>query len=113
MQGRINIPLSRPPSPRRYSEGAATQRDLASDVGDSRVQTVLDRLNTDFNKPIRIPALARELGLSTSRMQHLFNSVTGQSIKAVLKQIRLSHALRLVASSQFSIKEICFAVGYC
>jgi AraC family transcriptional regulator, arabinose operon regulatory protein len=84
-----------------------------SDGIDRRVQKVSQILRRDFNQRINVADLARDIGLSTSRLQHLFRKQTGQTIKGTLKRIRLENAIRLLDDPGLSIKEISFMVGYC
>lgn len=80
---------------------------------DPRIQRVLAVLKRDFRQRIKVGELAKDVGLSASRLQHIFHKETGKSIKTALKEIRLCEAMKLLGDLQLSIKQICFIVGYC
>jgi AraC-type transcriptional regulator N-terminus/Helix-turn-helix domain len=56
----------------------------------------VDRLRKDFNQPLRIENIARELGMSVSGFHHHFKSVTAMSPLQFQKQLRLQEARRLM-----------------
>jgi AraC family transcriptional regulator of arabinose operon len=56
--------------------------------------------------------LAREVRLSRSRLQRLFKQEMGVLLGDYLVEQRLLKAAELLVSSNMSIKEIAFAVGY-
>ena len=82
-------------------------------VADMRVRKVLGILQRDFHKHITVTDLASQVGLSSSRLQHLFRRTTGRTMKQELKKIRLQQGLRLLKLRQLSVKQVCFRIGYC
>src|SRR5207245_7573203 len=54
------------------------------------------RLRQDFDQPLRIERLARELGMSVSGLRHHFKAVTALSPSQFQKQLRLQEARRLM-----------------
>jgi AraC-like DNA-binding protein len=62
--------------------------------------------------PCTMCDLAREFGLSASRLQHLFKERTGARLGQWLAELRLQRAARLLAESNMSVKEVASAVGY-
>jgi len=60
----------------------------------------------------RAPAeLARRVGLSESRLRHLFKQDTGWSIARYARQVRLALARHLLRYPLLSVKEVAAAVG--
>lgn len=59
-----------------------------------------------------IGALAGELNLSASHLQHLFKAQTGSRLGRWLVERRLRKAAFLLLQSNMSIKQIAYAVGY-
>jgi transcriptional regulator GlxA family with amidase domain len=53
------------------------------------IARAVDRLRKDFNQPLRIENIARELGMSISGFHHHFKSVTAMSPLQFQKQLRL------------------------
>jgi len=82
----------------------------APPVREERLQKILEMIES--GKPCTIQALAEELNLSHSRLQHLFKQETGISLGHVLTQQRLYRAAHLLTHSNKRIKEIAHAVGY-
>lgn len=63
--------------------------------------------------PLRDPAgdLARSVGLSASRLRHIFKRETGVTLARFLGRMKLEHARRLLETSHLSVKEIAAEVG--
>ena len=59
-----------------------------------------------------VRALALEVNLSSSHLQHLFKQQTGVCITDLLSERRLRKAAHLLDTSALSVKEIAFAAGY-
>jgi AraC-like DNA-binding protein len=59
-----------------------------------------------------VHALALEVNLSSSHLQHLFKQQTGVCITEVLTQQRLRRAAHHLETGDMSIKQIAYVVGY-
>ncbi len=59
-----------------------------------------------------VAALAATVNLSPSRLQHLFKTHYGVSIRDCLLQRRLDKAVLLLTTTDMRIKQITFAIGY-
>ena len=57
-------------------------------------------------------AEAAALGMSTTRLVHLFQDVTGLTPHRYLLGLRTTHAARLLAETAAPVTEICFASGF-
>jgi AraC-like DNA-binding protein len=77
-----------------------------------RVARIVERLRADFDKPLRIPALARELGISVSGLHHHFKAITSMSPVQFLRLIRLQEARRLMLADGLDAGEAGLRVGY-
>jgi len=77
-----------------------------------RISLAIERLRTNFNQPLRIEDLARELGMSVSGFHHHFKSVTLLSPLQFQKQLRLQEARRLMLSEGLDAASAGFRVGY-
>src|SRR6266705_3645660 len=60
----------------------------------SHIARAVGRLRQDFDQPLRIESLARELGMSVSGLHHHFKTVTAMSPLQFQKQLRLQEARR-------------------
>jgi AraC-like DNA-binding protein len=72
----------------------------------------VERLRKDFNQPLRIESLARELGMSVSGFHHHFKSVTAMSPLQFQKQLRLQEARRLMLGQNLDASSTAYRVGY-
>lgn len=78
----------------------------------SLIARVVERLREDFDQPLRVEELARELGMSVSGLHHHFKTVTAMSPMQFQKQIRLQEARRLMLSEDLDAASAAFRVGY-
>ena len=60
-----------------------------------RISKAIGHLRENFDKPLNIPEIARDMGMSISGFHHHFKSVTAMSPLQYHKQIRLQEARRL------------------
>lgn len=75
-----------------------------------RIRKILKLIES---QPARsIQELAEECNLSQSHLQHLFKHHTGLQLGQLLLESRLVKAAQLLESTNLSVKEIAFAVGY-
>ncbi len=70
------------------------------------------RLRQDFDQPLRIERLARELGMSVSGFHHHFKAVTAMSPSQFQKQLRLQEARRLMLGEDLDAASAAYRVGY-
>jgi AraC-like DNA-binding protein len=76
------------------------------------IARAIDRLRKDFNQPLRIESIARELGMSVSGFHHHFKSVTAMSPLQFQKQLRLQEARRLMLGQNLDATSAAYQVGY-
>lgn len=77
---------------------------------DARIQRAIDILK---EYPSQTASdLADRLGLSESRLSHLFRAEIGISVKTYLVKQRLDQGAHLLTSTEMSIKEIAYCLGY-
>lgn len=90
----------------------------AQEVGPDRhsILTAIGRaermMAASLEKPLAIPALARELGIGYSYFRREFKRHTGLSPHRYLAQMRLEKARRMIGSSSESLKEIAERLGF-
>jgi AraC-like DNA-binding protein len=88
-------------------------RHIATLGGDTnRIAEAIDRLRKDFDRPLRIEDIARELGMSVSGFHHHFKEVTAMSPLQFQKQLRLQEARRLMLGEDFDAASAGYRVGY-
>lgn len=74
-----------------------------------RVRTVLDE---KYKDPPTVTELAESVGLSTSRMAHLFRREMGRSIQSYIVERRLVMAAMLLIQTHERISQIAYSVGF-
>jgi AraC-like DNA-binding protein len=77
-----------------------------------RIARAIERLRKDFDKPLRITSLARQLGMSVSGFHHNFKAVTAMSPLQFQKQLRLQEARRLLLAGAVNAAAAGYQVGY-
>jgi AraC-like DNA-binding protein len=76
------------------------------------IARAIERLRQDFDQPLSIEQMARELGMSVSGFHHHFKSVTAMSPLQFQKRLRLQEARRLMLGENFDAASAAFRVGY-
>jgi AraC-like DNA-binding protein len=77
-----------------------------------RIIQAIERLRHGFDRPLRIEAMARELGMSVSAFHHYFRALTALSPLQFQKHLRLQEARRLMLSEGLDAASAGYRVGY-
>lgn len=77
-----------------------------------RIAKAVDRLRSEYDQPLRIEALAKELGMSSSGFHHHFKAITDMSPLQYQKQLRLQEARRLMLGESLDAASAGYRVGY-
>ena len=72
----------------------------------------IERLHKNFDQPLRIDSIARELGMSVSGFHHHFKAVTAMSPLQFQKRLRLEEARRLMLGERLDASSAAYRVGY-
>jgi AraC-like DNA-binding protein len=94
------------------SQGARLRYLVVQGGYTSHIARAVERIRKDFDQPLRIEELARELGMSVSGLQHRFKAVTAMSPMQYQKQLRLQEARRLMLGEDLHAAIVGFRVGY-
>jgi AraC-like DNA-binding protein len=78
----------------------------------SSIARAIERLRQNFDQPLRIEELARELGMSVSGLHHHFKAVTALSPLQFQKRLRLHEARRLMLGEDLDAASAAYRVGY-
>ncbi len=81
-------------------------------VADVRVRTALATIQANYSSHLTSGGTAAALGLSRSRLEHLFKQETGATFRRKLQDVRLAVAQGLLADPTLRVKEIAARCGY-
>ena len=76
------------------------------------ITRAIEHLHKNFDQPLRIDRIARELGMSVSGFHHHFKAVTAMSPLQFQKQLRLQEARRLMLGEGLDATSAAYRVGY-
>jgi len=69
-------------------------------------------LEQQYRDPPSIEQLADEVGLSASRLAHLFREEVGKSIQSYILERRLMMAAMIIVQTHERISQIAYSVGF-
>lgn len=94
-------------------EQGARLRQIAVIAGRAhRIAKAIEILRKNSDKPLRIAALASQLGMSISGFHHQFKAVTAMSPLQFQKELRLQEARRLLLAGDVDAATAGYQVGY-
>lgn len=79
---------------------------------DERVRRAMDYLERNLARKVLVSDVAAAVGLSTSRLAHLFTAETGQTVQRYLEARRMQRASELLSRTGFSVQQIAETVGF-
>ncbi|MGX9354887.1 GlxA family transcriptional regulator [Roseobacteraceae bacterium S113] len=80
--------------------------------GEARVDAAVARMRRNLAQPLSLGAIARDVGMSTRRMEALFAARLGESPRRVYQSVRLAEAKRLLGQTNERISDVAARVGY-
>jgi transcriptional regulator GlxA family with amidase domain len=98
--------IRKPYEEQRYLEGAVDRH------ADELIAQIQFWLRTNLNTDISLSELAKQFGLSQRSFTRRFKMATGIRATEYWQQLRIETAKDLLASSNLSIQEIAYHVGY-
>ena len=84
----------------------------AIDQMDRRIKRVVSLLDQQYRDPPSIEQLADAVGLSASRLAHLFREEMAMSIQSYIVDRRLVMAAMLIVQTDERISQIAYSVGF-
>lgn len=105
----VSIPL---PQLEGEYEGVLEPEAPENTIGNLRIQTVIDFMNTNLERRVSLSELANVVNLSQSHFSRLFKNETKLSPGEYLIRLRMEKTRHLLATSFLSIKQIMALVGY-
>jgi AraC family transcriptional regulator of arabinose operon len=89
---------------------AYNARDVAP--GDARILRALEHIDRNLTEKLVIDDIAEAVGLSPSRLAHLFRAETGLTVQAHIEARRMQLATDLLRRTSFPIKQIAAQCGF-
>jgi AraC-like DNA-binding protein len=77
-----------------------------------RLTRAIQLLREHYDKPLSVPALAKQLGMSVSSFHHHFKAATAMSPLQFQKQVRLQTARQLLLAGRLDAATAGYRVGY-
>ena len=111
---RVLLPLIKREIVYRLLKGnqAARLAQLMAGTESRRISKAIETFRENFDRPLNVEGIARELGMSVSGFYHHFKAVTAMSPLQYQKQIRLQEARRLMLGEDMDAASAGFRVGY-
>ena len=81
-------------------------------TSDIRIQLAVEIMRRNFASDLPWSEIASRVGLSQSRLRHLFTAQTGLSPQQVFAQLRLTQAKELLATTELTIEQVALRVGW-
>ncbi|HEX2061835.1 MAG TPA: AraC family transcriptional regulator [Thermoanaerobaculia bacterium] len=76
------------------------------------VELVLDILAREYRRPVSLARLARQAGVSRSRLAHGFREATGTTVGEYLRHLRMTAAARALSESDAPIGDVALDCGF-
>jgi AraC-like DNA-binding protein len=77
----------------------------------ARLRRVRDRIDREYEQPLKVEALARGAHMSAGHLSRQFRLAYGESPYSYLMTRRIERAMALLRRGDLSVTDICFAVG--
>jgi AraC family transcriptional regulator, regulatory protein of adaptative response / methylphosphotriester-DNA alkyltransferase methyltransferase len=90
----------------------ASQRQSTRQARRTAFDAAVEILATEFAQPIRIEEVARRVAVSPRQLQRVFADEGELGFRSYLRRVRMSHARRLLATTDLPVKEVARRVGY-
>lgn len=78
----------------------------------SLLRRVRDRMDREFDRPLDVEALARDVHMSSGHLSRSFRAAYGESPYSYLMTRRIERAMALFRRGDLNVTEVCFTVGF-
>jgi two-component system response regulator YesN len=83
-----------------------------AEKGNSIIGRAEKYIRSNFKDDITLEELSRKLNISPQYFSKLFKEETGYNFIEYLTFVRIEHSKQLLTTTNMTIKEICYSVGY-
>lgn len=95
-----------------YLIAAFPNQNTSSQQTKNYIRQVLKMIHSQYDKPLRVSAIADKMNLNRSYLYKIFKEQTGYSIKDYILQVRMEKSSKLLQNPALSITEIAHSVGF-
>ncbi len=81
-------------------------------AGSVHVHRALAYISEHYTMPISLREVSREVGISPSRLAHLFREELGRTVLEVVHEVRVRRARALLERTDMTCAEVAYEVGY-
>lgn len=75
-------------------------------------RAAMSYVHRSYQDPLEVITIAQALKCQPSHLSRVFKKSAGYSLSDYIKRVRIDHAMRLLASSEYSVGEIGYMVGF-
>ncbi|MBE6611941.1 MAG: helix-turn-helix transcriptional regulator, partial [Ruminococcaceae bacterium] len=86
--------------------------DETRSVAKSQIGSAILHIHSHYNERITLESAAERVHLSAGYFSELFKDSTGQTFKSYLTEHRMRNACRMLANTDMSVTDICYACGF-
>ncbi len=76
------------------------------------IHSAMEYIEQNFSVKLHVDEIASNIFLSPDYFRKLFKKVTGQTVSGFQQALRVDKAKKLLTTTDKSVEEICFSVGY-
>lgn len=77
------------------------------------MQKIMNVINLNVSNPdLNVEMIAAEIGISRVHLYRKLKELTNQSVRDLIKNIRLEQAAKLLSTKQISVSEVAYATGF-
>lgn len=106
------LPTTPPPAVLLTEQGRLTGRPATVTLHAEAVQRAITVMRERLDEPLSLDTMAAVAILSRYHFSRVFHQLTGLPPARFLATLRLAEAKRLLLTTQLSVTDICFRVGY-
>ncbi|MDH8677262.1 response regulator [Fusibacter bizertensis] len=97
---------------KKVSEWFSAYAKMQSESFNVITLSAIDALKSDYKGEITLEDLALRLNVTPQYLSKVFKDDTGVTFKEYLTELRIETSKEMLRSGEYSIKDICFKVGY-
>ena len=94
-----------------FSENSPSEQSLLSTSELSKITSLANYANNNFETSLTLRTLSRHFGMSPKKLQAGVKYLYGDSVGRYILSLRMGHAIHLFNTTDFNVAEVCARVG--